>query len=467
MSLRTRLLIAVLALLAIGFAGAGTIIYHLVQSSLIARVDNSFPLTASVGRRLRPPLRTSPPSTDIFSRAISTVLRAPDGHILLKRIDSRAPLPTNVIAARPTRRQARSLTYRGHHVRVLFDRSPAGRSVVVAVPLDDVDSTLSRLLRAELIVSAAVLAALAALGWWVLTVGLRPLDRIAGTADAITSGDLTRRVPAGSPRTEIGRVAVALNTMLVQIEAALAQSRASERRLRQFVADASHELRTPLTSIRGYAELFRRGAAERPADAATAMRRIEEQSTRMTRLVDDLLQLAHLDEEQPLQISEVDLSRVVTSAVRDACEVGGLNITPAVESGVIVHGDDLRLRQVIDNLLTNIRVHTPEGTRGGVTLRVENDEAVLEVSDTGPGISAKHAAQVFERFYRADPSRSRDAGGSGLGLAIVASTMSAHGGRVRVESAVDGGAVFRAYLPCSASPITRRSRAAARDGATH
>jgi two-component system OmpR family sensor kinase len=320
--------------------------------------------------------------------------------------------------------------------------------VVVAVPLDDVDSTLSRLLRAELIVSAAMLAALAALGWSVLTVGLRPLDRIAGTADAITSGDLTRRVPTGSPRTELGRVAVALNTMLVQIEAALAQSRASERRLRQFVADASHELRTPLTSIRGYAELFRRGAAGRPADAATAIRRIEEQSTRMTRLVDDLLELAHLDEEQPLQISRVDLSRLVTTAVRDAREVGRLTITSAVESGVSVDGDEVRLRQVIDNLLTNIRMHTPEETRASVTLRVRDGEAALEVSDDGPGIPAEHAGQVFERFYRADASRSRDAGGSGLGLAIVASTIQAHGGRVDVESGVGTGTAFRLHLPC-------------------
>jgi two-component system OmpR family sensor kinase len=448
MSLRTRLLIAVLGLLAIGFAGAGTVIYHLVQSSLIARVDNSLPLTASIGRRPTPPPRPPTSNPDIFSRAISTVLRAGDGHILVKRIDTRAPLPPDLIAARPTRHRAYSLTYRGHHVRVLLDRSADGRTVVIAVPLDDVDSTLSRLLREELIVSAVALAALAALGWGVLTVGLKPLDRIAGTADAITSGDLTRRVPAESPRTEIGRVAVALNTMLVQIETALAQSRASERRLRQFVADASHELRTPLTSIRGYAELFRRGAAERPADAAIAMRRIEEQSTRMTRLVDDLLQLAHLDEEQPLRISAVDLSRLVTTAVRDAREVGGLTIASDVEPGVTVDGDEGRLRQVMDNLLANVRTHTPEGTRATVMLRVEDDDAVLEVSDDGPGIPSEHAGQVFERFYRADASRSRDAGGSGLGLAIVASTIHAHGGRVGVESSPGGGATFRAHLPC-------------------
>jgi two-component system OmpR family sensor kinase len=318
------------------------------------------------------------------------------------------------------------------------------------VPLDDVDSTLSRLLRAELIVSAAVLAALAALAWWVLTVGLRPLDRIAGTADAITRGDLTRRVPTGSSRTEIGRVAVALNTMLVQIETALAQSRASERRLRQFVADASHELRTPLTSIRGYAELFRRGAAARPADAATAMHRIEEQSTRMTRLVDDLLQLAHLDEEQPLQLREVDLTRTVDAAIREAREAGGLTITSSLQPGVVVDGDELRLRQIVDNLLTNIRIHTPEGTRARVTLRIDNGQAVLEVRDNGPGIPAEHATHVFERFYRADASRSREAGGSGLGLAIVASTIHAHGGSVHLETAVGTGAVFRVHLPLPA-----------------
>jgi two-component system OmpR family sensor kinase len=195
------------------------------------------------------------------------------------------------------------------------------------------------------------------------------------------------------------------------------------------------------------------------------MRRIEEQSTRMTRLVDDLLQLAHLDEEQPLQISEVDLSQLVATAVRDAREVGRLTITSAVESGVAVDGDEVRLRQVVDNLLTNIRMHTPEGTRASVKLRTEGGEAVLEVSDTGPGIPAEHAGQVFERFYRADASRSRQAGGSGLGLAIVASTIHAHGGRVLVETAAGRGATFRAYLPCSAMPIRRRA-ATAGDEAT-
>ena len=445
-----RLLVAVLGMLAVGFTVAGTVIYRLVESSLIARVDRSFPIAATVGPRLRPPPRSSPPSASIFNRSISIVVRARDGHLVLKQIDPRAPLSPADVAARPTTRRARSVSFRGHHVRVLLDRSADGGSVVIAVPLDDVDSALARLLRAELIVSAAVLAALAALAWWVLTVGLRPLDRIAGTADAITSGDLARRVPTASPRTEIGRVAVALNTMLVQIEAALAQSRASERRLRQFVADASHELRTPLTSIRGYAELFRRGAAERPADAATAMRRIEEQSTRMTRLVDDLLQLAHLDEEQPLQICEVDLTRLVSTAVREAREAGGLTIISTLEPGVVVDGDESRLRQIIDNLLTNIRIHTPEGTRAHVTLRIDNRQAVLEVRDNGPGIPAEHAAHVFERFYRADAARSREAGGSGLGLAIVASTIHAHGGRVHLETAIDGGAIFRAHLPLQA-----------------
>jgi two-component system OmpR family sensor kinase len=446
-SLRLRVLVAVLGMLAVGFTVAGVVIYHLVESSLIARVDRSFPGAATVGPRLNPPPRSSPPSASIFSRSISIVVRTRDGHLVLEQIDQRAPLPAADVAARPTKREAHSITFRGHHVRVLFDRSADGGSVVIAVPLDDVDSTLSRLLRAELIVSAAVLAALAALAWWVLTVGLRPLDRIAGTADAITGGDLSRRVPTASPRTEIGRVAVALNTMLVQIEAALAQSRASERRLRQFVADASHELRTPLTSIRGYAELFRRGAAERPADAATAMRRIEDQSVRMTRLVDDLLQLAHLDEERPLQVCEVDLTRLASSAVREARETGRLTITSTLEPGVVVYGDESRLRQVIDNLLTNIRIHTPEGTRAHVTIRADDRQAVLEVRDNGPGIPAAHAAHVFERFYRADPSRSREAGGSGLGLAIVASTIQAHGGFVHLETGTDGGAVFRAYLP--------------------
>jgi len=167
----------------------------------------------------------------------------------------------------------------------------------------------------------------------------------------------------------------------------------------------------------------------------------------MTRLVDDLLQLAHLDEEQPLQITTVDLSRLVATAVRDAREVAGLTITSAVERDIVIDGDDVRLRQVIDNLLTNIRIHTPEGTRAHVTLRLDSHQAVLEVGDDGPGIPPKHANHVFERFYRADASRSRDAGGAGLGLSIVASTIHAHGGRVNVETTAGTGTVFRAHLP--------------------
>ena len=180
------------------------------------------------------------------------------------------------------------------------------------------------------------------------------------------------------------------------------------------------------------------------------MRRIEEQSTRMTRLVDDLLQLAHLDEEQPLQFCDVDLTRLVGTAVRETREAGGLAITSTLEPGVVVDGDELRLRQIIDNLRTYIRIHTPEGTRAHVTLRTDDDQAVLEVRDNGPGIPAEHAAHVFERFYRADASRSREAGGSGLGLAIVASTIHAHHGSVHLETATTTGAVFRAYLPLRA-----------------
>ncbi|MCA1656724.1 MAG: HAMP domain-containing histidine kinase, partial [Actinobacteria bacterium] len=278
--------------------------------------------------------------------------------------------------------------------------------------------------------------------------GLRPLDDIATTAGAIAQGDLSRRVARDEPTTEIGRLGGALNGMLGQIEVAFAERQASEDRLRRFVADASHELRTPLTSIRAYAELFGRGADRRPDDLGRVLHGIEGEADRMAVLIDDLLLLARLDQGRPLAQDPVDLGALAAEAVEAARAIDGSRpVQLSVVGSVEVGGDRARLRQVLDNLLGNVRVHTPPGTAAVVTVSATGRTAVLSVADDGPGLRGDEAARVFERFYRADRSRSRDGGGTGLGLAIVAAIAEAHGGRASAEGRPQGGALFRVELP--------------------
>jgi two-component system, OmpR family, sensor kinase len=288
-------------------------------------------------------------------------------------------------------------------------------------------------------------------------VGLRPLEGIGTTAGAIAAGDLSQRVAPADERTEVGRLGLSLNAMLIQIEAAFDERRASEDRLRRFVADASHELRTPLTSIRGYAELFRRGAGSRPEDLEKSMARIEAEASRMGVLVDDLLLLARLDQGRPLERDPVDLGAIATEAVDAARAVDPERpIDVAVEGRGAMVGDGGRLRQVVDNLLDNARVHTPEGTPIHVRVRGEDDGVVLTVTDEGPGLSAEAAARVFERFYRGDPARSRQTGGAGLGLSIVSAIVDAHGGSVAAlennGEETSAGATFRVRLPLVPPP---------------
>jgi two-component system OmpR family sensor kinase len=320
--------------------------------------------------------------------------------------------------------------------------------LVVAVPMNDVVQTLHRLLVIELVATGAVVAGVGGLALVVVRTGLRPLEDIGRTAGAIAAGDLSRRVERAEPRTEVGRLGLSLNAMLAQIQAAFEARQASEGRLRRFVGDASHELRTPLTSIRGYAEMFRRGAADRPDDLAIAMRRIEEESSRMGVLVDDLLLLARLDQGRPLERQPVDLGKVAADAVHDARAVEpDRPIALEAPGPAVVLGDELRLRQVAANLLANARQHTPPTAAVRVGVRQENGSVVLEVADDGPGLFPEEADKVFERFYRADPSRNRNLGGTGLGLSIVAAVAEAHGGRARVESTPGEGARFWVELP--------------------
>jgi two-component system, OmpR family, sensor kinase len=404
--------------------------------------------------------------------------------------------------------------------------------VIVGVDVSDVYATIGRLTSIDLIVSTVILLVLALVGVALVRASLRPLTEIERTAEGIAAGDLTRRIPDRDPRTEVGRLGRSLNAMLAQIETAFharaaseAAARRSEERIRQFVADASHELRTPLTAIRGFAEYYRqRGGlangrpdssgpetsgpggstvsagrqdgpdrglpAADPAAAAPArgggpltrveldriMRRVEQESSRMGVLVEDMLLLARLDQQRPLEKRPVDLLTLAADAVHDARVIApqrSIDLTVSAGAALIVLGDEVRLRQVIGNLMSNALTHTPDGTPVEVRIRSGTlDEGgakagevslpppgpgaetstsppavILEVADRGPGLTPEQAERAFERFYRADQARARQAGGSGLGLAIVAALVVAHGGRVSVEPTPGSGATFRIALP--------------------
>jgi two-component system, OmpR family, sensor kinase len=351
-------------------------------------------------------------------------------------------------------------------------RDGSGGSVVVAASLDGIDATIRQLRLIDLGVSLIVLAALAGVGAAIVRASLRPLVEIEQTARAIAAGDLTRRVPERDPGTEVGRLGRALNTMLAQIESAFgaraaseASARRSEDRMRRFVADASHELRTPLTTIRGFAELYRQGAARDPAELDRLMRRIEDQAARMGLLVEDLLLLARLDTERPLDRQPVDLLALAAEAVNDARAVAPDRRIEVVLGGddgdhdgvLVVLGDDRRLRQVLANLVDNALTHTPAGSpievRVGTSTLDGRPGAAFEVVDHGPGLAPEQAERVFERFYRADPARSPADGGSGLGLSIVAALVAVHGGTVAVDSVPGRGARFRVVLPLAPDAV--------------
>ncbi len=338
----------------------------------------------------------------------------------------------------------------GAPYRVLVEplREERGVTFVVAMPLRAVDETLNRLWLLEALVTAGVLVGVGLLAWVIVGLGLRPLRRMETSAGAIAAGDLSRRIDHPDSRTEIGRLGLALNTMLARIEEAFAARAASEERLRRFLADASHELRTPLTSIRGYAELFRRGASHRPDDLAKAMRRIEDESARMSALVEELLLLARLDEGRPPAREPVLLADLVADACDDLrTSDPSRQVLLDADDDVVVNGDDMQLRQVIANLLANARVHTPAGTAVDIRLAAEGPLAILEVTDHGRGLTSDDLPKVFDRFFRADQSRARDHGGAGLGLSIVASIVQSHGGRVGVFNVTGAGARFRIELP--------------------
>jgi two-component system OmpR family sensor kinase len=349
-------------------------------------------------------------------------------------------------------------------------------TLVVAVDLGNLNALTARLALFDLGVGGAIVLVLAAIGIALVRANLRPLDDIELTAGQIAAGHLDHRVPELDPRTEIGSLGRSLNTMLSQIETAFhdreeseAAAHRSEERMRRFIADASHELRTPLTTIRGFAEFYRqRGGGEAigpsmtPQELDRLMYRMESEASRMGLLVEDLLELARLDQQRPLQMGLVDVLALAADAVQDSRLVAPtrtIELTVAPGAAFLVEGDEARLRQVIGNLVTNARTHTPPeaaitvAVASGV-LETGDPAVVLDVIDDGPGMTAEQARHVFERFYRADEARNHASGGTGLGLAIVAGLVKAHGGEVAVRTAPGQGADFRVKLPLSPDAVS-------------
>ncbi|WP_305093889.1 cell wall metabolism sensor histidine kinase WalK [Prescottella sp. R16] len=451
--LRVALVAALLLLAGAGLLASGVAVTSAMERSLLDRTDQQLSDAAHgwakprIAAPLAPPGPGRPPSP-FFVR-----ITDPDGTVRIE-IDDENTYATPEIVNTPGPVTVGSTGGDGPRWRELTVTTPAG-TTTVAVRLTDIDETVDRLVALQLGIGAVVLVVLGFGAYVVVRRSLRPLREVEETAARIAAGDLHRRVPERDEGTEVGRLSSALNGMLTQIQSAFAataaseeSARRSEERMRRFVADAGHELRTPLATIRGFAELYRQGAS---TDTDMVVRRIEDQATRMGLLVEDLLLLARMDAQRPLDRVPVDLLAIAADAVHDARALAPqrritLEFLPDSEPAEVI-GDDARLRQVVGNLVGNAIEHTPADTAVTVRVGTTGPDAVVEVSDTGPGLADADAARVFERFYRTDASRTRTSGGSGLGLSIVAAIVAAHGGTVTVDSAPGAGATFRVRLP--------------------
>jgi two-component system OmpR family sensor kinase len=486
-TLRRRLVIAVVGLLALVSLVIGLVSVAILRASLQSELDQQLAAAAQRAHGLveghsRPgPIPQGPPSAaDILNgpaQAAGTLVLVFDGsNLTAEYLDEegviRQPTPHQVqlLADHATQSTPVTVDLGGdlgsYRVRaeVTSTEQGGGTAYLIGLPLANVDGTAARLALIIALVSLAGVLVAAALAAWIVRLALRPLGRVTETAARVSELPLARgevslvdRVPENDtdPRTEVGRVGSALNRMLDHVDLALETRQASERKVRQFVADASHELRTPLASIRGYSELTRRSGHELPADTVHALARIESESVRMTVLVEDLLLLARLDEGRELGNEPVDLTPLLIDAVSDAHASGPEHVwhLDLPEEPVQVAGDTARLHQVFANLLTNARVHTPAGTQVTVALRTDQaagghaGRGVVTVTDDGPGIPDSLRSTLFERFARGDSSRFRGAGGSsGLGLAIARAVVTAHGGSIEVESR-PGFTQFTVTLP--------------------
>jgi two-component system OmpR family sensor kinase len=474
-TLRRRLVLAVVGLLALVSLVIGVVSVTILRASLLSGLDGQLASVASrshgvlEGGRDRPDFPT--PSADIIlngpAQPPGTLALVYDGTTITAgytdgdsgAIERPTTHQVELLAKHIDRTTPVSLDLGGElgSYRVVAETTGSGALYIVGLPLSTVDGTAAQLAMIIAVVSLVGVLIVAALAAWIVRLALRPLQRVTETAARVSKlpldrgeVDLVDRVPAADtdPRTEVGRVGSALNRMLDHVDVALETRHASENKVRQFVADASHELRTPLASIRGYAELTRRSGQELPADAIHSLGRIESEAVRMTGLVEDLLLLARLDEGRELEREPVDLTRMLVDVVSDAHAAGPDHVwdLDLPEEPVQAVGDGARLHQVFANLLANARIHTPPDTMVTVALATEGEQAVVTVTDDGPGIPENLRSTLFERFARGDSSRFRGTGSTGLGLAIARAVVTAHRGEIIVESR-DGFTRFRVSLP--------------------
>jgi two-component system OmpR family sensor kinase len=470
-SLRNRLILAAMVLTAVAISASDFAANAALRSYLISQVDKEL-IEISSGSLLRldragiesensdensdspftefRPLRGVPTSASVSLLDIDGKLIGRIGGDLSQKQIAVFGMSVDQVKAKGTA----PFTIEGQgddpDVRAVVQILPTGLgSVVVANSLADVDRTLQRLGFFFLILGLIALTAVGLVSRWIIAISLKPLEQVEETAEAIAGGDLSARLPAAKPDTEVGRLTTALNTMLARIEESFEARVNSESKLRRFVADASHELRTPLTAIRGFAELHRQGAVVGEVNTKELVGRIEKESIRMSTLVEDLLLLARLDQSREMAQEPVDLNTLLTEAVASAKAAGPNHFIelslPSAE--VFVLGDSQRIHQVVANLLANARTHTPNDSQIKVALDQGIAETIISVSDNGPGLSEDDQERIFERFFRADPSRARTSGeGSGLGLSIVDAVMQAHGGYVSVQSKLGDGATFKLHF---------------------
>jgi len=478
-SLRSRLLVGVLLLSALGFAISDFVAQNAMQKFLLQQVDQQL-LSVADGALLRvdragiqgdsdrdddrrnsqanaatnTPLRSVPSSVSItlldpFGNYVGGVGGDLNSQQITDYVVGTLPANAAKYGNRPF-----TLEVPGADFRVLSRVLPSAMgSVFVAQSLAGVDETSKRLRVIFLFIGLIALLLIGFASRMVIRVGLRPLVAVEETAEKIAAGDLSARLPDAKPDTEVGRLVTSLNAMLSRIEESFAARTASENKLRRFVADASHELRTPLTAIRGFAELHRQGAVKGEAATSELIGRIENESVRMSALVEDLLALARLDQSRDLVSAPVDLTELVSEAVESARAAGPEHpITLNLPEEAFVLGDARKIHQVVANLLANARIHTPAGTPITVSIESNDEGTTISIADSGPGLSEEDQARIFERFYRADPSRNRaKEEGSGLGLSIVDAVMQAHGGKVGVSSKLGEGATFTVFFPLAAN----------------
>jgi len=470
-SLRNRLILAAVFLASLAIIASDFAANTALRSYLISQVDNQlFSISSGSLERLdragiapqsefeesRSPFRVLQPIRGVPTSTSLTLLDR-EGNLIGQvggELAGQNFGVTGLKVSQVERYENKPFTIEGEgrnpDVRALALVLPTGMgSVIAANSLEEVDKTLSQLRFLFFFLGLIAIFLTALVSRWIIAISLRPLDKVEETAEAIAAGDLSARLPAAKPDTEVGRLTTSLNMMLSRIEQSFSVRVESENKLRRFVADASHELRTPLTAIRGFAELHRQGAVSGEEKTKELISRIEGESIRMSSLVEDLLLLARLDQARELDFEPVDLNTLIVEVVASAKAAGPnhpieLNLPP---EELFVLGDSRRIHQVVANLLANARAHTPLGTKINVTAQQTLAEVIIEVADNGPGLSKSDQERIFERFFRADPARVRNSGeGSGLGLSIVDAVMKAHGGYVSVKSELDKGATFTLHF---------------------